>query len=140
LNPQVIEGEIVAVGTAAVPGRPRGSVNVLAVVSVVLLVVSAALGILLVRERSAHDEDRRRLTAQSARSVQRSVALGAELAVVRSQRDEAVRRLVREDGLTPEALAAIRACVRRYAEFERTPGGTPTLAQTACTNAEPYVR
>lgn len=142
MNGKVIEGEIVAVSGPVAGDRPRGPVNALALVSVVLLIATAALGVLLVRERSAHDEERRRLQAQSARSVQRTVALGAELAIVRAQRDEAVERLVRGDArrLSPEAVAAIRACVQRYAEFERTPGGAPTVAQTACRNAEPYVR
>lgn len=139
---EVIEGEIVADSGEAVTvaSVARGSVSALAVVSVVLLVATAALGMLLLRERSAHDQDRRRMEALSARSVQRTAALGAELAVVRAQRDEAVERLVLADGLSPEAIAAIRACVQRYAEYERTPGGGPVLAQTACTEAEPYVR
>lgn len=133
---KVIDGEVVAVTHA----RPRGSVNVIAVASVVLLVSTVVLGILLLRERSAREDDRRHLRAQNARTVQRVTALGAELAVVRAQRDEAVSRLINGDGLSPEAIAAIRACVLRYAEYERTPGGAPTLAQKACTNAEPYVR
>ena len=130
---RVIEGEIVAVS----PAKPRRSFPV---VSVMLLVVVAGLGVLFLRERSEHAEDVRRLKAQNARSVQRTVAVGAELAVVRAQRDEARARLVRGDGLGPEAIAAIRACVQRYAEYERTPGGGPALAQTACMKAEPYIR
>ncbi len=131
---RVIEGEIVRVTHE----RPRGSA--LAVVSVVLLASTLTFGILFARERSARDDDRVHLRAQNARSVQRATALGAELAVVRAQRDEAVSRLVRADGLSPEAIAAIRACVLRYAEYERTPGGVFSVAETACMNAEPYVR
>jgi hypothetical protein len=132
---KIIEGEVVRVTPVA-----RSPVGFLAAVSVVLLAATVVLGTLFVRERSARDDDNRRLRAQNARSVQRVAALSAELAVVRAQRDEALSRLIGADGLSPEALAAIRACVLRYAEYERTPGGTPTLAEKACTNAEPYVR
>ncbi|GAA1025996.1 hypothetical protein GCM10009557_02090 [Virgisporangium ochraceum] len=133
---KIIEGEIVHVGASVPPAGRSFPV----VVSVVLLAATVVLGTLLVRERSARDDDNRHLRAQNARSVQRAAALGAELAVVRAQRDEAVSRLIEEDGLSAEAVAAIRACVLRYAEYERTPGGAPTLAQKACANAEPYVR
>lgn len=133
---RIIEGEIVQVGASAPPAGRSFPV----VVSVVLLAVSVVLGTLFVRERSAREDDNRHLRAQNARSVQRAAALGAELAVVRAQRDEAVSRLIEGDGLGPEAIAAIRACVQRYAEYERTPRGTPALAQTTCLKAEPYLR
>jgi hypothetical protein len=142
----VIDGEVVA---ARVVGRPapkaasRGGVPVLLTVTVVLLLATAIFGTLFVRERSAHDEDRRHLRTQSARAAQRAAAVAAELAVVRAQRD----RLARAESmaLSPAAAAAIRACVQHYAELERAltaPAGPvpPATGVTACINAEPYVR
>jgi hypothetical protein len=138
----VIDGEVVA---ARVVGRPvKGAgLRVLPTVSVMLLLATAIFGTLFVRERSAHDEDRRHLRTQSARSAQRAAAVAAELAVVRAQRD----RLARAESLalSPAAVAAIRACVRHYAEVERAlsaPGGPlqPVTGATACITAEPYVR
>jgi hypothetical protein len=137
---KIIEGEVVHVGSAAPrAGRP---VSGLAVLSVVLLVATVVLGTLLVRERSAHEDDQRHLRAQAARSMQRAAALGAELAVVRAQREEAEERLAWavNKGWSPEAVAALRACVRYYAELERTAGGAVPPGASTCVNAEPYVR
>jgi hypothetical protein len=148
---EVIEGEIVRAQTeknAPPPVVPRGPTGLLAAVSVGLLIATVVLGTLFVRERSAHDEDRRHHRAQSSRSVQRAAALSAELAAVRAQRDEAVDRLVRAErrGLAPEAVASIRACVKHYADLERAldagsaPVGRPVDGAVPCMHAEPYLR
>ena len=139
MNGRVIEGEIVLASDAPVK-RPAS--GVLAAVSVGLAVATVVLGTLFVRERSAHEEDRKHLRSQATRSVQRAAALSAELAAVRAQRDDLKSLLARAEysALSPEAVAAIRACVQRYAEFERAPGGVPPLAQPACISAEPYIR
>jgi hypothetical protein len=144
---EVIEGEIVkAEPNVPPPIAARGPAGLLAAVSVGLLIATVVLGTLFVRERSAHDEDRRHQRAQSSRSVQRAAALSAELAAVRAQRDEAVDRLARAErrGLAPEAVASIRACVKHYADLERAlnAGSAPVAVPGAvpCMNAEPYVR
>lgn len=142
---RVIDGEVIEAEIVVAPrsGSAGGGLRVLPTVSVVLLLATAIFGTLFVRERSAHDEDRRHQRTQSARSAQRAAALAAELAVVRAQRDRLAR--AESQALSPAAAAAIRACVRRYAELERAllvPGGPvqPVTSATACINAEPYVR
>jgi hypothetical protein len=138
----VIDGEVVAARVVRPPAQ-RGGLRVLPTVTAVLLLATAIFGTLFVRERSAHDEDRRHLRTQSARSAQRAAAVAAELAVVRAQRD----RLARAESLalSPAAAAAIRTCVQYYADLERALSAPvapaqPVAGATACINAEPYVR
>lgn len=142
LDPKVIDGEVIfSRPVQPQTASPKGGSRLLGAVSVLLLVVTAVLGTMFVQERSAHDEDRRHLRTQTTRQAQRAAALAAELAVVRAQRDRLVR--AEAQALTPAAAAAIRACVQRYAELERTlagGAGTPVGVQPTCINAEPYVR
>jgi uncharacterized protein HemX len=159
-DPKVIDGEVVEAkvvgppdgGSAPPPppapdrsggGGSRGPVSVRAVALVVLLLATTIFGTLFARERSAREEDRRHMRAQSTRLAQRSAALAAELAVVRTQRDR-LARVTESQALSPAAVAAVRACVQHYADVERaltTPGAVPPIGGgAACINAEPYVR
>ncbi|GIJ74006.1 hypothetical protein Voc01_089230 [Virgisporangium ochraceum] len=131
----------------------RRPVAVLAMVSVTLLVAAVVFGVLFARERSQRQRAERDLAAQTALAAQRATDLDA----VRAQRAEIERKLATAEAqlLSPEAKAAINACVKSYAVLEKTiedagrtgygSGSSVTVLPAGaapgklCTAAEPYL-
>jgi hypothetical protein len=86
-------------------------------VALVLAIAVAIVGVLFVRERSAHDDARRALRTEAARAAQ----LERDLAAVRAERAELEKKLAASEAqvLSAEAKAAISSCVKLYATLER---------------------
>ncbi|GAA0956969.1 hypothetical protein GCM10009558_075180 [Virgisporangium aurantiacum] len=83
----------------------------------VLAIAVAVVGVLFVRERSAHDDARQALRAEAARTAQ----LERDLAAVRAERAEFEKKLAATEAqlLSADAKAAIANCVKLYATLER---------------------
>jgi hypothetical protein len=89
----------------------------LGVVALVLAIAVAVVGVLFVRERSAHDDDRRALRAEVARAAQ----FERDLAAARAERAEFEKKVAAAEAqvLSAEAKTAIANCVKAYALVER---------------------